>query len=142
MDKTKKLSEIFKALSDQTRLKMIKILNASERPMCVNALTNRMDISQSAVSQHLRILKQAGLVRPERRGNFIHYTFENTAADVFQQKLSENHGEDFLVFNNNGMIRIGANFWGNQDKLEVLERHLEHLQEKTAEIESLISDLR
>lgn len=142
MDDTKKLSEIFKALSDQTRLKMVRILCSSPRPMCVNALTNRMDISQSAVSQHLRVLKQAGLVRPERRGNFVHYTFENAAAEVFQQKLKENHWEDFLVLNNSGMIRIGSNFWENQDKLDVLERHLANLQEKTAEIESMIGELK
>ena len=142
MDDTKKLSEIFKALSDQTRLKMVKILSNSSRPMCVNALTNRMDISQSAVSQHLKVLKQAGLVRPERRGNFIHYTFENTAEEIFQQKLVQNHGEEFLIVDNNGMMRIGSNFWANQGQLEILERQLEDLQEKTAEIETLISDLK
>jgi len=63
MDEIKKLSEIFKALSDQTRLKMIRILCSNQHPLCVNALTNKMGISQSAVSQHLRILKQAGTLK-------------------------------------------------------------------------------
>mgnify|MGYP003565026365 CR=1 FL=1 len=87
MDKTEKLAELFKALSDPTRLKLVGLLNStspvSDRfphqdvckggPLCVNALAHRIGVSQSAVSQHMRILKQAGLVRGERRGTFMHY---------------------------------------------------------------------
>ena len=141
MDEIEKLSTIFKALSDPTRLKIVRILSQNPRPVCVNALTNRLDISQSAVSQHLRVLKHAGLVRAERQGNFIHYRFENAAAEVFQQKREAGGGEDFLIFDASGKVRFGARFWSKKNKLEVLERHLAHLQEKTAEIESMIGDL-
>jgi ArsR family transcriptional regulator len=79
--------ELFKALSDPNRLKILQIL-ADERTMdcegrkgepvrlCVNALAKKLGITQSAVSQHLRLLKHAGLVNGERRGSFIHYSLD------------------------------------------------------------------
>ena len=79
MDNLEKLSEIFKALSDPTRLRIIKMLSSSNSMMCVNAITNELDVTQSAVSQHLRILRQAGFVNSERRGYFIHYSINPDA---------------------------------------------------------------
>ena len=79
MDKLEKLSEILKALSDPTRLKIIKMLKECNCVLCVNAITNELNITQSAVSQHLRILRQAGLVRGERNGYFIHYALDLNA---------------------------------------------------------------
>ena len=55
---------VFAILSDPTRLKLIK---------CVNALANLLGVTQSAVSQHLRILKSIGLVNGKRQGYHIHY---------------------------------------------------------------------
>ena len=74
MKDIEELSDILKALSDQTRLKILKLLNSYESMLCVNAITNKLEVTQSAVSQHLRILRQVGLVKSERRGYFIHYT--------------------------------------------------------------------
>ncbi len=76
MDKLEKLSEILKALSDPTRLRIIKMLKECNCMLCVNAITNKLNVTQSAVSQHLRILRQAGLVRSERNGYFIHYAVD------------------------------------------------------------------
>ena len=67
------LTETFKALSDPTRLKIVRRLVAHEGMLCVNALARGLEVSPSAVSQHLRVLKQAGLVKSERRGYYIHY---------------------------------------------------------------------
>ena len=55
----------FKALADPTRLQIVKFLCHHHEPeaLCVNALAGLLGITQSAVSQHLRILKNAGLVR-------------------------------------------------------------------------------
>ena len=66
---------IFRILADETRLKILKLLSAQNQPdaLCVNALAYRLDVTQSAVSQHLRILKAAGMVRKEKRGNRVHY---------------------------------------------------------------------
>ena len=63
MDDVEKLAEIFKAFSDPTRLRLIKSLRGNNGALCVNALSGMLGVTQSAVSQHLRVLRQAGLVR-------------------------------------------------------------------------------
>ena len=99
MDRTEKQAEIFKALSDPTRLRLVKLLNECEPgickggPLCVNALANRLGVTQSAVSQHLRILRQAGLVRGERQGSFMHYALDPKGIDKYKIALRESLGE-------------------------------------------------
>jgi len=65
---------LLKALSDQTRMKIIEQLLECGHMMCVNALVAHLDVTQSAVSQHLRVLRQAGLVDSYRKGYYIHYS--------------------------------------------------------------------
>jgi len=83
MENTEEFAEIFKALSDPTRLKIILLLGdctpgiCQGGRLCVNALSQRLGVTQSAVSQHLRILKHAGLVYGEREGSFMHYSINS-----------------------------------------------------------------
>ncbi len=67
--------KVFKALSNETRLEIIKLL--SERPLCVNALVNKTGISQPAMSQHLKVLENAGLVVGIKKGYWVHYELVN-----------------------------------------------------------------
>jgi DNA-binding transcriptional ArsR family regulator len=103
MDKINTAVEIFKALSDPTRLKLIKLLNDCDPgickggPLCVNALAQRLNITQSAVSQHLRILRQAGLVRGERNGSFMHYSLDANGLDRYKTVLRDTLGDDFAA---------------------------------------------
>ena len=60
-----------KALGDETRLKIIKLLLMKK--FCVGALARRLDISESAVSQQLKILREADLVLGEKEGYYVHY---------------------------------------------------------------------
>ena len=71
MTSPESLAGMFKFLSVETRLRLLNLLR--ERPMCVNALACSLKMTAAAVSQHLRILREAELVTPERRGYFIHY---------------------------------------------------------------------
>jgi len=71
MNNSKELARIFKILSVDTRVRMIELLK--QRSMCVNALARYLDITPAAVSQHLRILRDADIVIPDRRGYFVHY---------------------------------------------------------------------
>ena len=66
---------LFAALADPTRLKLVKLLSRQrdQHALCVNALAGRLGVSQSAVSQHLRVLRGAGLVKGQRRGYRVHY---------------------------------------------------------------------
>lgn len=106
MDKIEKIAEIFKALSDPTRLRLIQFLSKCRTenvisggvceggPLCVNALAHKLGVSQSAVSQHLRVLRQTGLVRGARQGNFMHYTIDPTGFEKWKAGLFEMFGED------------------------------------------------
>ena len=69
------LAEIFKALSDPTRLKIIRLLSSKKPVLCVGALAHQLGISQPAVSQHLRVLKNAGILKAHRIGLHVHYVF-------------------------------------------------------------------
>jgi DNA-binding transcriptional ArsR family regulator len=55
----------------------------------VNALSRKLNITQPAVSQHLRILKQANLVIPEKKGYFVHYAVNTEAANEYLEKLKK-----------------------------------------------------
>jgi len=63
--------EILRALSDQSRYTIIKLL--LQRDFCVGALAKSVGVSEAAVSQHLQVLRIAGVVRGEKRGYFTHY---------------------------------------------------------------------
>jgi DNA-binding transcriptional ArsR family regulator len=71
------LARILKVLSVGARVRIIELLKG--RALCVNALAARLDITQGAVSQHLRILRDAGFVTAEKRGYFVHYRLNGSA---------------------------------------------------------------
>jgi len=60
----KEVIEILKALSVNSRIQIVKLIR--ERKLCVNAISRRIEITQSAVSQHLKILRDCNLVSAER----------------------------------------------------------------------------
>ena len=96
MNEIEELTEIFKALSAPTRLRLVKLLGEHEGALCVNALARRLDVSQSAVSQHLRILRQTGLVKSERRGSSVHYLLDHENLKKYSAKLRETLGVGFV----------------------------------------------
>ncbi len=97
MHKIEKLAETFKALSDPTRLRLVKLLGESGGVLCVNALAHTLGVTQSAVSQHLRVLRHAGLVRGERRGYFVHYSLDQDGLGQYKATLLETLGDEFVV---------------------------------------------
>ncbi|HKD00818.1 MAG TPA: metalloregulator ArsR/SmtB family transcription factor [Terriglobales bacterium] len=60
------MSQVFAAISDPTRRELLDLL--AEREYAVNDLVSRFEVSQPAVSHHLRILREAGLVKKRRAG--------------------------------------------------------------------------
>lgn len=81
---------VFSALADPTRLRLVKLLCRQHTPdaLCVNALAGLLGVTQSAVSQHLRVLKSIGLVKSERRGYHIHYFINPDALERCQKLVS------------------------------------------------------
>jgi DNA-binding transcriptional ArsR family regulator len=77
---SEKLARIFKVLSVATRVQMIDLLK--RRSLCVNALARALDITSAAVSQHLRVLRDADIVTADKQGYFVHYKVnEETLAE-------------------------------------------------------------
>jgi ArsR family transcriptional regulator, arsenate/arsenite/antimonite-responsive transcriptional repressor len=74
---------VCQALSVEARVKILHLLK--KQTLCVNAITCRLGITQSAVSQHLRVLKSAGLVKAEKRGYWVHYSINAKALKRFNQ---------------------------------------------------------
>jgi len=66
-----KTARVFKILSVNTRVRIIELLK--QRPLCVNALARMLGMTPAAVSQHLRILRDADIVTADKRGYFVHY---------------------------------------------------------------------
>lgn len=81
-------AELFKVLSVETRVKIIELLK-SKGPMGAKSISEAIGISTAAVSQHLKILKQAGLVRSERKGFWIPYAIDEQAMENCKQLLTE-----------------------------------------------------
>ena len=81
-------ADIFKVLGVETRVKIIELLK-SRGPLGANAIAEVVGITPAAVSQHLKILRQAGLVRSERHGYWIPYSINEDALEQCQQLLTE-----------------------------------------------------
>jgi ArsR family transcriptional regulator, arsenate/arsenite/antimonite-responsive transcriptional repressor len=77
---SEKQARIFKVLSVGTRVRMIDLLK--RRSLCVNALARDLEITPAAVSQHLRVLRDADIVTADKQGYFVHYRVnEETLAE-------------------------------------------------------------
>ena len=97
MDEIEELTEVFKALSDPTRLRLVRLLAEHQGSLCVNALAHKLEVSQSAVSQHLRVLRQARLVEGERQGYHVHYSLDPERLERFRTRVLETLGEEFVI---------------------------------------------
>jgi DNA-binding transcriptional ArsR family regulator len=68
-------SEILRAVAHPLRMKILEFIDEHEY-INVNKIYNKLDLEQSITSQHLKILRNAGLVITEREGKFIHYKID------------------------------------------------------------------
>lgn len=71
---------VFKALSDANRRKIIKLLRKKSE-MTAGEIAEQFSISQPAVSDHLKILRNAGLVYSEKKGQYVEYSLNATVLE-------------------------------------------------------------
>jgi len=76
-------TELFRALADPFRLRIIATLSRAKHEVCVCDFVDAFPLKQPAVSHHLGLLREAGLVKAERRGTWVYYRL----ADDFNQRL-------------------------------------------------------
>lgn len=77
------LLRLFKALSDKTRLRIVKLLEAGE--LCASDITASLDLDQPRVSFHPATLRKAGLVKNKKEGKWMKYDIDSS--DMFKRML-------------------------------------------------------
>lgn len=82
----KKTADLFKILSVDKRIEIIELLKGGEKS--VNDLADTLGVTQPAASQHLRVLKSAGLVEDERRGYRIFYSLNQETLETCRKRLN------------------------------------------------------
>ena len=113
--------DMFKVLAVETRVKIIELLK-SEGPLGAKNISETLGITPAAVSQHLKILKQAGLVRSERKGYWIPYSIDEEALENCGQILNE-------------ICTCGCQGTGNFRELELKNSSVESLKKYQTELE-------
>jgi len=121
-------TEMFKALAVETRVKIIELLK-SEGPLGAKNIAGQIGVTPAAVSQHLKILRQAGLVRSERKGYWIPYSIDEEALENCGQLLSN-------------ICTCGCQGTGNFREMELNGSSLESLKEYEQALENELSATR
>ncbi len=98
MAEMRDLARFFRALGDETRLRLVSLLaqQEPERALCVGRLAHELGVTTSNVSQHLRVLKDLGLVRAERRRYRLHYYLEQDRLAAYQNLVRQQLGDGFV----------------------------------------------
>lgn len=81
-------AETFKVLAGESRIRIIELLK-QKGPLCVTEVSEALGMTPSAISQHLKALKHAGLVRNERKGYWTRYDVDPTALEQCKQSLAQ-----------------------------------------------------
>jgi DNA-binding transcriptional ArsR family regulator len=125
-------TEMFKALAVETRVKIIDLLK-SQGPLGAKKISELLGVTPAAVSQHLKILKQAGFVRSERNGYWIPYSIDEETLSDCREVLTE-------------ICTCGCQGTGNFREKELSNTNLDSLkkykQEIEAELETVLARIK
>lgn len=80
-------AKIFKALCDEKRLLILELLRSGEKCACV--LIDKMNIGQSALSYHMKILCESGIVSSRQDGKWTHYSLSKKGSEYASKRLLE-----------------------------------------------------
>ncbi len=75
-------AEVFKALSDETRLRILSLFVTSREELCVCELTDALEVSQYNVSRHLKVLVNVGLLQRKKIGRWVYFKLKEPADAV------------------------------------------------------------
>ncbi len=129
-------AEIFKVLSVETRVKIIDLLKANGA-LGVKDISEKLGITPPAVSQHLKILKQAGLVRSERQGYWIPYSINKEAMEHCREILNEVCSCGCQGTGKFKEKELSKASWAALKKYEIeLEKELNKVRGRVSEIEA------
>ncbi len=131
-----KQAEMFKILGVENRIRIIDLLK-EKGPLGVNELSETLKITSSAVSQHLKILRHAGLVRNERKGYWVPYRVNEEALEKCHELLSQVCS---CGCKGSGKIRDGE-LDSAPDKLDLLKNWEKELEKELEEVRGRMDEL-
>lgn len=85
MESYKDRAKIFKAFCDENRLQILDMLKSGEK--CACKLVDELNISQSTLSHHMKILCDAGIVKGRKDGKWVHYSLDEGGAERAEEIL-------------------------------------------------------
>jgi ArsR family transcriptional regulator len=89
--------EVFRALGDLNRMKIIRILASNpDESVCVSELAGMLGITQSATSQHIRVLKSVGILVPRRIENKTYYAIDSAALKGYKDTINDMFQKAFV----------------------------------------------
>lgn len=100
-----KFTNVFRALSDKTRLRILHLLTFSKKELCICEIMDSIKLAQYNVSKHVRELKLTGLVKERKDGRFVFYSIVNPKTGFARNLLKTVEAipeEDFI----NDMARL------------------------------------
>jgi DNA-binding transcriptional ArsR family regulator len=127
-------AEIFKVLAVETRVRIIDLLK-SRGPLGAKNIAEVVGVTPAAVSQHLKILRQSGLVRSERKGYWIPYTIDEEVLENCRQILNE-----VCTCGCRGTGKFKEKELGNAS-LESLRKYKKELQNELKTIQERIKEI-
>lgn len=113
----KKQSDIFKSLSDPSRLRILKMLQI--KPLCVCEITEILGLAASTVSNHLTILKNAGFIEDCKEGKWINYSLKKTITEPEMYSL---FSYLYFILENDEIIKKDRIKIGLVDRIEITKR--------------------
>ncbi len=129
-------AELFKVLGVDSRIRIIELLK-QRGPLGVNEMSKSLGITPSAVSQHLKILKHAGLVRNERKGYWIPYQIDPVALEKCGELLAQ-----VCTCGCKGTgIFSEAELNGAKDKVDLLRTYEEELEAELQRVRARIEEI-
>ncbi len=134
-------AELFKILGVDSRIRIIELLK-QRGPLGANEMSEVLGITPSAVSQHLKILKHAGLVRNERKGYWIPYEVDPVALEkcgVFLSTVCTCGCKGTGRFDE---AELSGTEDGTEDRIVLLNKYQRELQEELKKVETRIEELK
>jgi len=84
----RRLVAVFRALGDPTRLEILRLVAAQPGPVCACDVGDGFEMGQPTISHHLKVLREAGLLRAEKRGIWSYYALDDGAVSLLRDVAS------------------------------------------------------
>ncbi|MCH8013088.1 MAG: winged helix-turn-helix transcriptional regulator [Candidatus Marinimicrobia bacterium] len=128
----KEFTEKFKALADETRLRILNLLINSNSELCVCELTDALEIPQYNISRHLKIIRNAGLIEERKEGRWVYFglakgndAFTETIFDSIKRISATQLSKDLVELDKRFAIRTGGKCLLGIQKKHLMGSHVQ-----------------